>query len=98
VSDLVITLSILLAGRDTTATLMSYALQVFESTLCRGWLANHSSRFLTRHPSALQKLRNVIRTVLGQERATTRAHIQRMPYLHVVINESKSTSGLFIVK
>ena len=47
------------------------------------------SRLLVRHPHVLKKLRGEIGSVLGQDKDVTRAYIQRMPYLHHVIKESK---------
>ena len=47
------------------------------------------SRLLLRHPIVFEKLRGEVTSVLGDDKDITRAHIQRMPYLHIVLKESK---------
>ena len=42
-----------------------------------------------RYPDVLTKLRREVDDVLGDEQSVTRAHIQRMPYLHNVLKESR---------
>ena len=48
-----------------------------------------SSRLLLRNSDVLERLRREIETVVGDEKDITRAHIQRMPYLHNVLKESE---------
>ena len=47
------------------------------------------SLLLLRNPRALELLRHEIDTIVGHEKEITRAHIQRMSYLHNVLKESK---------
>ena len=53
-----------------------------------------SSRLLIRNPDRLTKLKSEINTILGNEKNLTRAHIQRMTYLHNVIKESEASPVL----
>lgn len=55
---------ILIAGRDTTACLMSWTMFL-----------------LVRHPSALNRLREEILEIAGDEKHITRVHLSRMTYL-----------------
>ena len=65
---------VLLAGRDTTACLLSWTFFM-----------------LVRHPAVLSRLREELDNVMKKEGTTlTRAHIQKMPYLRCVLNESSS--------
>ncbi|TVY55047.1 Cytochrome P450 [Lachnellula cervina] len=65
-----------IAGRDTTACLMSWAISL-------------AGRFLlVRHPSALAKLRSQIAFVIPDRHEVTRAHIAKISFPRCVINES----------
>jgi hypothetical protein len=48
---------------------------------------------LVRHPEMLMRLRDEIHSVGGSEMIITRARSKNMPYLHAVLNESKSSSS-----
>ncbi|KAF6240903.1 hypothetical protein HO173_000695 [Letharia columbiana] len=63
--------NVLLAGRDTTACLLSWTFFL-----------------LVRHTSALDRLRNEIRSVMGDDQELTRNHVQKMSYLKCVLNET----------
>ena len=53
------------------------------------------SRLLVRNPNKLAKLRSEISAVLGKDKNITRAHVQRMTYLHNAIKESKDLYSFF---
>ncbi|KAL9066240.1 MAG: hypothetical protein Q9161_007697 [Pseudevernia consocians] len=63
--------NVLLAGRDTTACLLSWTFFL-----------------LVRHTSALDRLRDEIRSVMGDDEELTRTHVQKMSYLKCVLNET----------
>jgi hypothetical protein len=48
------------------------------------------SFLLVRHPQALERLRSEINSVVSDGEDLSRSHIQRMPYLKCVLNESKT--------
>jgi len=54
----------------------------------RPWLTDTVSFLLVRHPAALERLREEISSVIGNDEETTRAHIQKLSYLKCVLNES----------
>ncbi|KAL8712637.1 MAG: hypothetical protein Q9220_003168 [cf. Caloplaca sp. 1 TL-2023] len=76
---------VLIAGRDTTACLLSWALWVKLSWCLR--FADDGSYLLVRHPAVLDKLRREISDVIGDDRQISRSAIQHMIYLRCVINE-----------
>lgn len=81
-------LNILIAGRDNTAATLSYALSV--SFVLFGVNADPLlSHLLLRNPNALETLRLEIDNVLGQQMEITRAHIQKMSFLHNVLQGSE---------
>lgn len=47
------------------------------------------SRLLLQNPHVFEILRREVNTVAGHDKAITRAHIQRMPYLQSILKESK---------
>jgi Cytochrome P450 len=50
------------------------------------------SFLLVRHPKVLERLRSEIRLIVLEGEKLTRLHIQKMPYLKNVLNESRSPS------
>lgn len=50
--------------------------------------SNLLSFLLVRHTPALDRLRDEIHSVLGEEPELTRTHVQKMSYLKCVLNES----------
>jgi len=54
----------------------------------RPQLTDAVSFLLVRHPAALERLRSEISSVIGDDKETTRAHIQKLSYLKCVLNES----------
>ncbi|KAI4100533.1 MAG: hypothetical protein L6R37_005400 [Teloschistes peruensis] len=64
-------INILLAGRDTTACLLSWTLFL-----------------LVRHPDVLNRLKAEINSTIPPNTSTTRSHIQKIPYLKNILNES----------
>ncbi|OBT63865.1 hypothetical protein VE03_06632 [Pseudogymnoascus sp. 23342-1-I1] len=49
---------------------------------------SYTFHLLLRNPNVLETLRREIDTVVGSEKDITRAHIQQMPYLHNVLQET----------
>ncbi|KAL2049643.1 hypothetical protein ABVK25_010103 [Lepraria finkii] len=49
---------------------------------------SYAFRLLVRYPNVLKKLRSEVESVLGQDKDVTRAYIQRMPYLQMVLKET----------
>src|ERR1700722_5897049 len=47
------------------------------------------SRLLVRHPGTLKRLRHEIDSTMARSSAPTRSDIRKMPYLSLVIKESK---------
>ncbi|KAL9601248.1 MAG: hypothetical protein Q9219_002653 [cf. Caloplaca sp. 3 TL-2023] len=70
---------VLIAGRDTTACLMSWAFAETHQT---------TSFLLVRHPHALKRLKQEINTVLPHGDRLTRPSLQKMSYLRCVLNET----------
>lgn len=52
-------------------------------------LMSSSSFLLVRHPAVLDRLRNEIQSVVGDDSEINRSHIQKMSYLKAVLDESK---------
>lgn len=50
------------------------------------------SRLLLRNSTIFERLRTEIDSVVAKEQDITRAHIQRMPYLHNILQESNTPS------
>ncbi|KAL9046879.1 MAG: hypothetical protein Q9214_000405 [Letrouitia sp. 1 TL-2023] len=67
-------LNILLAGRDTTACCLSWTL--------------YDSRLLVRHGAVMQRLREEVQSVMGNDVYPSRDQIRKMPFLNSVIKES----------
>lgn len=87
-------MNVLIAGRDTTACLMSWALYIpslpTQLCFCRDSMLNHThSYLLVRHPASLERLRQEIRSINTDGQDLTRAQINKMAYLKCVLNESK---------
>lgn len=49
------------------------------------------SFLLVRHPPALARLQEEIRTVVAEDGTLNRAHIQKLNYLRCILNESESS-------
>ncbi|KAI9795453.1 MAG: hypothetical protein M1835_005787 [Candelina submexicana] len=62
---------VLIAGRDTTACLMSWTFFL-----------------LVRHPNVLYRLRQEVNSIWPEGDQLTRAHLQQMPYLKCILNET----------
>lgn len=63
--------NVLLAGRDTTACLLSWTFFL-----------------LVRHTPALDRLRDEIQSVMGEDQELDRTHVQKMSYLRCILNET----------
>lgn len=86
---------VLIAGRDTTACLLSWALLALSSEqFFIFWRAENYSFLLVRHPEVLNRLRKEIAAVLQDGEQITRAHIAKITYLKSVMNESRPSSTL----
>lgn len=82
-------INLLVAGRDTTACLLSWTLSVFTLQTVK-IRADMKSFLLVRHPQVLAKLRE--ESALHGKEEFTRASLRNMSYLQNVLKESKSSS------
>ena len=88
--------NVLLAGRDTTACLLSWTLsvksyiRVAQATFKPSCHADQSrtSFLLVRNPQTLSRLSAEIQSVMGDAEDITRASVQKMTYLKCILNES----------
>lgn len=90
-------LNVMLAGRDTTACCLTWALYVIVCLKIRsGLLINLSnSRLLAQHPDVLAKLRREISSIVGVGKDASlpdRNMLKRMKYLNLVLKESITPS------
>ena len=85
---------VLIAGRDTTACLLSWALWVDPAiligrcSLLKKLISSNNSFLLVRHPKVLNRLRWEIHSTMPEEGGLNRTTIQKMSYLRCVLNES----------
>ena len=86
--------NVLIAGRDTTAATLSYAMWVETRKFVSRLTMNHR-RLLVQNPTVLMKLREEVIAVAGNDKDVTRSHIQRMTYLQQVLKESGLPSELY---
>ena len=91
-------INVLLAGRDTTACLLSWTLWIgfLDYLPLLALVAEPSwtnlflcSFLLVRHPLVLRRLQVEISSILGEEAELTRSQIQQMNYLECLLNESR---------
>lgn len=92
-------LHILVAGRDSTASLLSWTLYVFpveaENINVNVNITNTMYSFhLVRNPDVMERLKTEISTVPTHE-PITRDQIQKLSFLRCCLNESKFASTLF---
>ena len=78
----------LLAGRDTTAVLLTWTLWVFAPSIEIQSELTLSSYLLPRYPDVLQRVRAEINSVFGPGEELTRDGIRKMKYLANVLKES----------
>lgn len=90
-------LNILLAGRDTTACLLSWTLYVNSYNLMRS-TNTENSRLLVRHPAVLTKLRDEIEAVMDGKAELTREELKKMTYLSNILKESMSNLSPVVLK